>query len=110
MEQVIINQLPPIYLGAGSQIIKKGLDAGNIRINKRPRKTIDKVKTPNKKKYQFQERIEKAVDKMLKQGALYEQATKSYQENNPYYFTDENGKRLTGSQMRKLKKQGIISY
>lgn len=110
MEQVIINQLPPIYLGAGSQIIKKGLDAGNIRISKRPRKTIDKVKTPNKKKYQFQERIEKAVDKMLAQGANWEQSTKSYQDTNPYYFEDANGKRLTGSQMRKLKKQGIISY
>nr|DAN43972.1 MAG TPA: hypothetical protein [Caudoviricetes sp.] len=108
MEQVIINQLPPIYLGAGSQIIKKGLDAGNIRTTKRPRKTVDKVKTPNKKKYQFQERIEKAVDKMLKQGALYESATKSYNDTNPNYIIGENGKRLRGYQIRKMKKAGLL--
>lgn len=110
MEQVIINQLPPIYLGAGSQIIKQGLDAGNIRTTKRPRKIIDKAKTPNKKKYKFQERIEKALDKMIAQGNLWELSTKSYQDGNPFYFTDENGKRLNGAQMRKLKKQGLITY
>ena len=110
MEQVIINQLPPIYLGAGSQIIKNGLDAGNIRTTKRPRKVIDKAKTPNKKKYKFQEQIEKALDKMLSQGAAWENSTKSFQANNPYYFENENGKRLNGAEMRKLKKAGLITY
>lgn len=106
--EAVIRPLPPIILTDDMVVIKKGLDAGNIRTTERPRKIIDKVKTPNKKKYQFQERIEKAVDKMLKQGALYESATKSYNDTNPNYIIGENGKRLRGYQIRKMKKAGLL--
>ena len=109
MKQIIINQLPPIYLGADSQIIRKGLDVGNIRISKRARQTIESVKNGTEKSRKIL-RAEKSLDKMLSQGASWEQSTKSYQDTNPYYFTDENGKRLNGAQMRKLKKQGLITY
>lgn len=90
-------------------VIQRGMDAGNIRINKRPRKVVEKIKNGTNKSKKVL-RAEKALDTMMKQGALYENATKTFQANNPFYFEDANGKRLTGSQMRKLKKQGVISY
>lgn len=93
----------------GMVVIRKGLDTGNIRTTKRPRKIIEKVKNGTEKSRKVL-RAEKALDTMLGQGALYEQATKSFQDTNPYYFTDADGKRLTGSQMRKLKKAGLITY
>ena len=90
-------------------VIQKGMDAGNIRINKRPRKIVKSVKNGTDKSRKVL-RAEKALDTMMKQGALWALSETTYQDTNPYYFTDENGKRLTGSQMRKLKKQGVISY
>ena len=93
----------------GMVVIRKGFDTGNIRINKRPRKIIEKVKNGTEKSRKIL-RAEKSLDKMLSQGASWVQSTKSYQDTNPYYFTDENGKRLNGAQMRKLKKQGLITY
>ena len=69
---------------------------------------IKSIRQPNKKKARMQEKIENAVDKMMRQGQMWEMATKSYQDLNPYYIVDENGKRLTGSQMRKLRKQGLL--
>lgn len=93
----------------GMVVIRKGLDAGNIRTTKRPRRIIEKVKNGTDKARKVL-RIEKSLNQMMAQGALYEQATKSFQDKNPYYFTDENGKRLNGAEMRKLKKQGLITY
>ena len=69
---------------------------------------IKSIRQPNKKKARMQEKIENAVDKMMRQGQMWEMATKSYQDLNPYYIVDENGKGLTGSQMRKLRKQGLL--
>lgn len=93
----------------GMVVIRKGFDTGNIRINKRPRKIIEKVKNGTEKSRKIL-RAEKALDKMIAQGNLWELSTKSYQDGNPFYFTDKNGKRLNGAQMRKLKKQGLITY
>lgn len=93
----------------GMVVIRKGLDAGNIRVSKRPRRTIESVKNGTEKSRKVL-RAEKALDKMITQGNLWASSEKTYQDSNPYYFEDANGKRLTGSQMRKLKKQGIISY
>ena len=109
MEATLTPQATMLVLTDSMVVIQKGLDAGNIRVSKRPRKTIEKIKNGTNKSKKIL-RAEKALDKMLAQGANWEQATKSFQDTNPYYFTDENGKRLTGSQMRKLKKQGVISY
>lgn len=69
---------------------------------------IKNIRQPNKKKARMQEKIEKAVDKMMRQAQMWEMATKSYQDSNPYYIVDENGKRLNGAQMRKLRKQGLL--
>ena len=69
---------------------------------------IKSIRQPNKKKARMQEKIENAVDKMMRQGQMWEMATKSYQDLNPYYIVDENGKRLNGAQMRKLRKQGLL--
>lgn len=93
----------------GMVVIKNGMDAGNIRINKRPRKVVEKVKNGTNK-YKKILRAEKALAQMLAQGANWEQSTKSFQDSNPYYFTDANGKRLNGAEMRKLKKAGLITY
>lgn len=90
-------------------VIQRGMDAGNIRINKRPRKVVKSVKNGTDKAKKVL-RAEKSLDTMMKQGALWALSETTYQDSNPYYFTDENGKRLNGAQMRKLKKQGIISY
>ena len=93
----------------GKVVIRKGFDTGNIRINKRPRKIIEKVKNGTEKSRKIL-RAEKALDKMIAQGAAWENSTKSFQANNPYYFENENGKRLNGAEMRKLKKAGLITY
>lgn len=93
----------------GMVVIRKGLDAGNIRTTKRPRKIIEKVKNGTEKSKKIL-RAEKALDKMIAQGNLWASSEKTYQDSNPYYFEDADGKRLTGSQMRKLKKAGLITY
>ena len=105
------NNIPQLttILTDGMVVIRKGFDTGNIRVSKRPRKIIEKVKNGTEKSRKVL-RAEKALDKMIAQGALYEQATKSFQANNPYYFENENGKRLNGAEMRKLKKAGLITY
>ena len=105
------NNMPKLttILTDGMVVIKNGLDAGNIRTTKRPRMIVKSVKNGTEKSRKVL-RAEKALDKMMAQGALYAQATKTYQDSNPYYFTDENGKRLNGAEMRKLKKQGLITY
>ena len=69
---------------------------------------LKSIRQPNKKKARMQEKIENAVDKMMRQGQMWEMATKSYQDLNPYYIVDENGKRLRGYQIRKLRKQGLL--
>ena len=97
------------FLSDGKVVIRKGFDTGNIRINKRPRKIIEKVKNGTEKSRKIL-RAEKALDKMIAQGAAWENSTKSFQANNPYYFENENGKRLNGAEMRKLKKAGLITY
>ena len=66
------------------------------------------IRQPNKKKARMQKKIENAVDNMMRQAQMWEMATKSYQDLNPYYIVDENGKRLSGAQMRKLRKQGLL--
>lgn len=109
MEAMIQPQTTMLVLTGNMVVIKNGMDAGNIRVSKRPRKTIEKIKNETNKSKKVL-RAEKALDTMMKQGALWALSETTYQDTNPYYFTDENGKRLTGSQMRKLKKQGVISY
>lgn len=109
MEATLTPQATMLVLTDSMVVIQRGMDAGNIRINKRPRKIVKSVKNGTDKSKKVL-RAEKALDTMMRQGALYESATKSYQDTNPYYFTDENGKRLTGSQMRKAKKAGLILY
>ena len=106
---MIQPQATMLVLTDSMVVIQRGMDAGNIRINKRPRKVVQSVKNGTDKAKKVL-KAEKALDKMLAQGANWEQATKSFQDTNPYYFTDANGKRLTGSQMRKAKKAGLISY
>ena len=109
MEATLTPQATMLVLTDSMVVIQRGMDAGNIRINKRPRKIVNKIKNGTNKSKKIL-RAEKALDKMLAQGANWEQATKSFQDTNPYYFEDANGKRLTGSQMRKAKKAGLISY
>ena len=109
MEATLTPQATMLVLTDSMVVIQRGMDAGNIRINKRPRKVVEKVKNGTNKSKKIL-RAEKALDKMLAQGANWEQSTKSFQDSNPYYFTDANGKRLNGAEMRKLKKAGIISY
>jgi hypothetical protein len=105
------NSIPTLttILTDGMVVIRKGLDTGNIRVSKRPRRTIESIKNGTEKSRKIL-RAEKALDKMMAQGNLWASSEKSYQDTNPFYFEDENGKRLTGSQMRKLKKAGLITY
>lgn len=109
MKVMIQPQPAMLVLTDNMVVINKGMDAGNIRTTKRPRRTIEKIKNGTEKSRKIL-RAEKALDKMIAQGAAWEQATKSFQDKNPYYFTDENGKRLNGAEMRKLKKAGLITY
>lgn len=109
MEATLTPQATMLVLTDSMVVIQRGMDAGSIRINKRPRKVVEKVKNGTNKSKKVL-RAEKALDTMMKQGALYENATKTFQANNPFYFEDANGKRLNGAEMRKLKKAGLISY
>lgn len=84
------------------------MDNKNRTTNNIKKGEIKSIRQPNKKKARMQEKIENAVDKMMRQGQMWEMATKSYQDLNPYYIVDENGKRLNGAQMRKLRKQGLL--
>lgn len=109
MKVMIQPQPAMLVLTDNMVVINKGMDAGNIRTTKRPRRTIESVKNGTEKSRKVL-RIEKSLDKMIAQGAAWENSTKSFQANNPYYFENENGKRLNGAEMRKLKKAGLITY
>ena len=91
----------------GMAVIKHGLDAGNIRINKRPRKIVKSVKNGTDKSRKVL-RAEKALDTMMKQGAIWELSEKSFRDFDKNYIIGENGKRLRGYQIRKMKKAGLL--
>ena len=91
----------------GMVVIKKGMDAGNIRINKRPRKIVKSVKNGTDKSMKVL-RAEKALDTMMKQGAIWELSEKSFRDFDKNYIIGENGKRLRGYQIRKMKKAGLL--
>ena len=91
----------------GMVVIKHGLDAGNIRINKRPRKIVKSVKNGTDKSIKVL-RAEKALDTMMKQGAIWELSEKSFRDFDKNYIIGENGKRLRGYQIRKMKKAGLL--
>lgn len=109
MEATLTPQATMLVLTDSMVVIQRGMDAGNIRINKRPRRVVHSVKNGTDKAKKVL-RAEKSLDTMMKQGALWALSETTYQDTNPYYFEDANGKRLTGSQMRKAKKAGLISY
>ena len=91
----------------GMVVIKHGLDAGNIRINKRPRKIVKSVKNGTDKSRKVL-RAEKALDTMMKQGAIWELSEKSFRDFDKNYIIGENGKRLRGYQIRKMRKAGLL--
>lgn len=91
----------------GMVVIKNGMDAGNIRINKRPRKIVKSVKNGTDKSRKVL-RAEKALDTMMKQGAIWELSEKSFRDFDKNYIIGENGKRLRGYQIRKMKKAGLL--
>ena len=91
----------------GMVVIKHGLDAGNIRINKRPRKIVKSVKNGTDKSRKVL-RAEKALDTMMKQGAIWELSEKSFRDFDKNYIIGENGKRLRGYQIRKLREAGML--
>ena len=80
----------------------------NRTTNNIKKEELKSIRQPNKKKARMQKKIENAVDNMMKQAQMWEMAPKSYQDSNPYYIVDENGKRLCGSQIRKLRRQGLL--
>ena len=84
------------------------MDNKNRTTNNIKKEALKSIRQPNKKKARMQKKIENAVDNMMRQAQMWEMATKSYQDSNPYYIVDENGKRLSGAQMRKLRKQGLL--
>ena len=103
------NNIPQLttILTDGMVVIKHGLDAGNIRINKRPRKIVNKIKNgTNKSKKTL--RAEKSLDQMLAQGAIWELSKKTFRDFNKNYIIGENGKRLRGYQIKKLREAGML--
>ena len=84
------------------------MDNKNRTTNNIKKGELKSIRQPNKKKARMQEKIEKAVDKMVRQGQMWEMATKSYQDLNPYYIVDENGKSKWCSDA-KTKKAGVIT-
>lgn len=103
------NNIPQLttILTDGMVVIKHGLDAGNIRINKRPRKIVKSVKNGTDKSIKVL-RAEKALDTMMKQGAIWELSEKSFRDFDKNYIIGENGKRLRGYQIRKMRKAGLL--
>lgn len=91
----------------GMVVIKNGMDAGNIRINKRPRKIVKSVKNGTDKSRKVL-RAEKALDTMMKQGAIWELSEKSFRDFDKNYIIGENGKRLRGYQIKKLREAGML--
>lgn len=91
----------------GMVVIKKGMDAGNIRINKRPRKIVKSVKNGTDKAKKVL-RIEKSLDQMLAQGAIWELSEKTFRDFDKNYIIGSNGKRLRGYQIRKLREAGML--
>ena len=107
MEATLTPQATMLVLTDSMVVIQRGMDAGNIRINKRPRKVVEKVKNgANKSKKVL--RAEKALDTMMKQGAIWELSEKSFRDFDKNYIIGENGKRLRGYQIRKMKKAGLL--
>lgn len=91
----------------GMVVIKNGMDAGNIRINKRPLKVVNKIKNgTNKSKKTL--RAEKSLDQMLAQGAIWELSEKTFRDFDKNYIIGENGKRLRGYQIKKLREAGML--
>ena len=103
------NNIPQLttILTDGMVVIKHGLDAGNIRINKRPRKIVKSVKNGTDKSIKVL-RAEKALDTMMKQGAIWELSEKSFRDFDKNYIIGENGKRLRGYQIKKLREAGML--
>ena len=103
------NNIPQLttILTDGMVVIKHGLDAGNIRINKRPRKIVKSVKNGTDKSRKVL-RAEKALDTMMKQGAIWELSEKTFRDFDKNYIIGSNGKRLRGYQIRKLREAGML--
>ena len=103
------NNIPQLttILTDGMVVIKNGMDAGNIRINKRPRKIVKSVKNGTDKSRKVL-RAEKALDTMMKQGAIWELSEKSFRDFDKNYIIGENGKRLRGYQIKKLREAGML--
>ena len=103
------NNIPQLttILTDGMVVIKNGINAGDIRINRRPRKIVSKVKNGTDKAKKVL-RIEKSLDQMLAQGAIWELSEKSFRDFDKNYIIGENGKRLRGYQIRKMKKAGLL--
>lgn len=103
------NNTPQLttILTDGMVVIKNGMDAGNIRINKKPRKVVNKIKNGTDKAKKVL-RAEKALDKMLAQGASWELSEKSFRDFDKNYIIGENGKRLRGYQIKKLREAGML--
>lgn len=91
----------------GMVVIKNGMDAGNIRINKRPRKIVKSVKNGTDKSMKVL-RAEKALDTMMKQGAIWELSEKTFRDFDKNYIIGSNGKRLRGYQIKKLREAGML--
>ena len=91
----------------GMVVIRKGFDTGNIRVSKRPRKIIEKVKNGTEKSRKVL-RAEKALDQMIAQGALWSLSEKTFRDFDKNYIIGENGKRLRGYQIRKMRKAGLL--
>lgn len=105
--EVVKNQTAMLVLTDSMVVIRKGFDTGNIRINKRPRKVVEKVKNGTAKSRKVL-RAEKALDKMIAQGALWSLSEKSFRDFDKNYIIGENGKRLRGYQIRKMRKAGLL--
>jgi len=80
----------------------------NRTTNNIKKEELKSIRQPNKKKASMQKKIEKAVDNMMKQAQMWEMATKSHKDLDPNYIIGENGKRLRGWQIRKLREQGLL--
>lgn len=107
MEATLVSQPAMLVLTDNMVVIRNGLDAGNIRINKRPRKIVKSVKNGTDKSKKVL-RIEKSLDQMLAQGAIWELSGKTFRDFDKNYIIGENGKRLRGYQIRKLREAGML--
>lgn len=84
------------------------MDNKNRTTNNIKKGELKSIRQPNKKKARMQKKIENAVDNMMKQAQMWEMATKSHKDLDSNYIIGENGKRLRGWQIRKLREQGLL--